>query len=115
MVMIKRVIGLVVFLLVMNAAVRWGTVYFHDQQFKDAIRELALFAGQSRKSDEILKNEIMALAREHQIPLDPDFVEIRRQSTQGLGEKVTIKFAYAVMIPLIPGQPRRFEFDYTTP
>ena len=115
MVMIKRVIGLVLFLLAMNAAARWGPVYFHDQQFRDATRELALFAGQSRKSDEVLKNEIMALAREHQIPLDPNFVEIRRQSTQGLGEKVTIKWAYAVMLTLIPGQPRRFEYDYTTP
>ena len=115
MVMIKRVIGLVLFLLAMNAAVRWGPVYFHDQQFRDATRELALFAGQARKSDEVLKNEIMALAREHQIPLDPNFVEIRRQSTQGLGEKVTIKWAYAVMLTLIPGQPQRFEYDYTTP
>lgn len=115
MVMIKRVIGLVVFLLAVNAAVRWGPVYFHDQQFRDATRELALFAGQARKSDEVLKNEIMALAREHQIPLDPDFVEIRRQSTQGLGEKVTIKWTYAVMLTLVPGQPRRFEYDYTTP
>jgi len=115
MAMIKRVISLVVFLLVVNACVRWGTVYFHDQQFKDATRELALFAGQTRKTDEVLKLEIMKLAEEHDIPLDPDFVEIRRNSTQGLGEKVTIKFAYAVMISLIPGQPRRFEFDYTTP
>lgn len=115
MVMIRRVIGFVVFLLVMNAAVRWGTVYFHDQQFKDATRELALFAGQTRKTDEVLKIEIMKLAEEHDIPLDPDFVEIRRNSTLGVGEKVTIKFAYAVMISLIPGQPRRFEFDYTTP
>lgn len=115
MVMIRRVIGFVVFLLVINAAVRWGTVYFHDQQFKDATRELALFAGQTRKTDEALKIEIMKLAQEHDIPLDPDFIEIRRNSTQGIGEKVTIRFAYAVMIPLIPGQPRRFEFDYTTP
>ena len=37
MAMLKRIISLVVFLLVMNACVRWGTVYFHDQQFKDAI------------------------------------------------------------------------------
>jgi len=115
MAMIKRVIGFVVFLLVINACVRWGTVYFHDQQFKDATRELALFAGQTRKTDEVLKVEIMKLAEEHDIPLDPDFIEIRRNSTQGIGEKVTIKFAYAKMIALIPGQPRRFEFDYTTP
>ena len=115
MVMVRRVISLVVVLLVVNACVRWGSVYFHDQQFKDATRELALFAGQTRKTDEVLKIEIMKLAEEHDIPLDPDFIEIRRSNTQGIGEKVTIKYAYAVMIALIPGQPRRFDFDYTTP
>ena len=43
--MIKRVVGIIVFLLVANAAIRVGTVFFHDQQFKDAVRELSLFSG----------------------------------------------------------------------
>ena len=41
--MIKKIISLVIFLVLANAAVRVGMVYFHDQQFKDAVRELSLF------------------------------------------------------------------------
>ena len=115
MVMIKRVIGLVLFLLIANGTLRVALVYFHDQQFKDELRELALFAGQTKKTDDVWKNEVMARAQKDGIPLDPDFIEITRRSTQGLGEKVSIKYAYAIMVPVIPGNPRRFEFDYITP
>ena len=41
--MIKRVVGIVIFLLIMNAALRVGLLFFHDQQFDDAVREIALF------------------------------------------------------------------------
>ena len=114
--MVKRILSLLVFLLVMNAGVRLGLVYFHDQQFKDAVKELALFAGQPpAKTDEALRAKVMELALEYQIPLDPDYIEISRKVAVGIGEKVTIKFAYAVMISLAPGYQRRFDFDYTTP
>jgi hypothetical protein len=114
--MIKRILSVVVFLLLMNAGVRVGLVFFHDQQFKDAVRELALFAGQPPgKTDEVLQAKVMELAQEHQIPLDPDYVEIFRRPIPGLGEKITIRFSYAVMIPLVPGTLRRFDFSYTTP
>jgi len=113
---IKRIVTLVVFLLLANAAVRVGLVFFHDQQFKDAVRELALFAGQPPgKTDEVLRLKVMELAQEHQVPLDPDYIEIIRRASPGIGEKVTIKFAYAVMVPVAPGYERRFDFDYTTP
>ena len=114
--MIKRVLSVIVFLLLVNAGVRFGLVYLHDQQFKDAVRELALFAGQPpAKTDEALRAKVMELAQENQIPLDPDYVEITRKALPGLGEKVTIKFAYAVMVALAPGYQRRFDFDYITP
>ena len=114
--MIKRIVGVLVFLLIANAALRVGMVYFRDQQFKDGVRELAILAGQPPgQTDEVLRNKLMDLAQENQIPLDPDYVEISRKTASGLGEKVTIKFAYAVMIPLVPGYERRFDFDYTTP
>ena len=114
--MIKRILSLIVFLLVVNAAYRVGIVYFHDQQFKDAIREYAILASQPpAKSDEAIRTKVMDLAQENQIPLDPDYVEISRRNAQGLGEKVTIKFSYAVLIRLAPGYQRRFDFEYTTP
>jgi len=114
--MIKRVLSLIVFLLVVNAGVRLGTVYFHDQQFKDAVRDLALFAGQPpAKTDEALRGKVMEIAQNNSIPLDPDFIEISRNTAAGLGEKVTIKCSYAVLVPILPGYPRRFEFHYKTP
>jgi hypothetical protein len=114
--MAKRILSVVVFLLLMNAGVRFALVYFHDQQFKDAVRELALFAGQPPgKTDEVLRAKVMDLAQQNQVPLDADYIEIIRKASPGIGEKVTIKFAYAVMISLAPGYQRRFDFDYITP
>ena len=113
--MIKKVVSLIVVALVANAVLRLGIVVLHDQQFKDAVRELALFAAQPpAKTDEVLRKKVMQLAQDNQIPLDPDFVEISRYNSD-FGEKVTIKFAYAVMVQLAPWYSRRFDFDYTTP
>jgi hypothetical protein len=113
--MIKKVVSLIVVALVANAVLRLGIVVLHDQQFKDAVRELALFAAQPpAKTDEVLRKKVMQLAQDNQIPLYPDYVEISRYQGD-LGEKVTIKFAYATMVQLAPGYSRRFDFNYTTP
>lgn len=114
--MIKRVVSLIVFLLLVNAGVRLALVYYHDQTFKDAVREFALFAGTPPpKPDDAIRAKVMQLAQDNSVPLDMDFVEITRNSSSGLGEKVTIKFRYAVNVQLAPGFFRRFEFDYVTP
>lgn len=111
--MIKKIISLLIFLAVANAGVRLAVVYFHDQQFKDAIRELSLFSG--GKSEEIIRAKVMEIARDNQIPLDPDFVELTRKVTPGVGDHIMIKVSYAIMVPVFPGNPRRFQFDYATP
>jgi hypothetical protein len=114
--MIKRVVSLIVFLLFVNASVRLGLVYYHDQTFKDAVREFALFAGTPpAKTNEAILAKVMQLAQDDSVPLDQDYVEISRNSSAGLGEKVTIKFSYAVNVPLLPGYVRRFDFVYVTP
>jgi Flp pilus assembly secretin CpaC len=110
--MIKKIISLVIFLALANAAVRVGVVYFHDQQFKDAVRELSLFS--SGQSEEVVRAKVMEIAAANQIPLDPDFVEVTRKVIPGVGDHSIIKVAYAVMVPVFPGQLRRFQFDYTT-
>ena len=111
--MIRRAIGIVVFLLVVNAAYHAGMVFFHDQQFKDAVREIALFG--AGKTDEMLKSKIMEAAAENSVPLDPDYIEISRKTVVGTNDHVIIKLAYAVMVRLAPGYERRFDFDYTSP
>jgi hypothetical protein len=111
--MIKKIISLIVFLAIANAGIRVAIVYFHDQQFKDAIRELSLFSG--GKSEEIIRAKVMEIARDNEIPLDPDFVELARKVTPGVGDHIMIKVSYAIMVPVFPGNPRRFQFDYATP
>ena len=112
--MIKRVISFVIFLLLANAGGRVAMVYFHYQQFKDALSELSLFSG--TKSEEVVRAKVMQLAAENSVPLDPDFIEISRKNVPGIGDHSAIKVSYAVNVPLFPGAtPRRFQFDYSTP
>ena len=114
MTIIKRGLSLIIFLLVMNAGARVGMVYFHHQQFKDALSELSLFSG--TKAEEIVRARVMELAAENKIPLDPDFVEIVRKNVPGIGDHSAIKVSYAVNVKVFPGaKPRRFQFDYATP
>lgn len=111
--MIKKLLSLVIFLLLVNAGMRLGIAFFHDQQFNDAVREIALFGAQ--KPDEALRQQVMDAARRNLVPLEPEFIEITRRSVVVPNDKVVIKVAYAVMIQLAPGYTRRFDFDYTTP
>ena len=111
--MIKKLIGIVIFLLIANAGIRVGLVFFHDQQFQDAVRETALFG--ASKPDEALRLQVMKAASENMIPLEPDYIEITRKSIVGVNDKVVIKTAYAVLVQVAPGYARRFDFDYTTP
>ena len=111
--MIKKLLSLVVFLLVANAGLRVGMAFFHEQQFNDAVREIALFgAGQP---DEALKQKVMAAASENSVPMDPDYIEISRRTVVVPNDKVVIKVSYADLIQLAPGYARRFDFTYTTP
>ena len=111
--MIKRVISLVIFLLIMNATWRVGMAFFHDQQFNDAVREIALFG--AGKPDEALRQGVMEAAAKNSIPIEPEYIEITRRSVVVPNDKVTIKVTYAELIKLAPGYARRFDFDYTTP
>jgi hypothetical protein len=114
--MIKRIISIVIFILIAMAAYRMGMVYFHDQQFKDSVREYAILAGQPpSKSDDTIRAKVIDLARDNEVPLDPDYIEIDRRSSPGVGEKIVIKVSYAVNVALLPGYQRRFDFEYVTP
>ncbi len=101
--MIRKLFGLAVFLLIAHAAVRAGTVWLHYQNFKDGVRETALFAG--TKTDEVLKDHVMQLAQENSVPLDPDDVTIDR------GGSLTIRASYVEMVEFLPGYRRPWQFE----
>jgi hypothetical protein len=111
--MIKRIISLVIFLLLANAAFRVGLVFFHDQQFKDAVREIALFG--TGKTDDVLRNNVMKAAADNGVPLDADYVDVSRKTVVTPNDHVVIKVTYAVLVQVAPGYTRRFDFDYTSP
>ena len=111
--MIKRILSLLAFLLLVNAGLRVGIVFFHDQQFKDAVREIALFG--AGKPDEALKQRVMEAASQNSVPLDPDYIQIERKTVVVPGDKVVISVSYAEIIQVAPGYTRRFDFTYTTP
>jgi hypothetical protein len=111
--MIKKLLSLLVFLLLANASLRVGMAFFHQQQFNDAVREIALFG--AGKTDEALRQQVMAAASSNSVPIDPDYIEISRRTVVAPNDKVVIKVSYAEMIKLAPGYARRFDFDYTTP
>ena len=111
--MIKKILSLLAFLLLVNAGLRVGIAFFHDQQFKDAVRDVALFG--AGKPDDALKQRVMEAAGQNEVPLEPEYIEITRRTVVVPGDKVVIKVSYAVMIEIAPGYARRFDFDYTTP
>jgi hypothetical protein len=111
--MIKKIISLLLFLLLANAGMRLALVFFHDQQFNDAVRETALFG--AGKPDDALKNKVMEVASMNSIPIDREYIEISRRTVVAPNDKVMIKVSYAVMVQLAPGYSRRFDFTYTTP
>lgn len=111
--MIRRIVTLLVVLAIAYAGYHVGMVFFHDQEFRDAVRNIALFGAD--KSDDALRQSVMNAAGENEIPLDPDYIDISRQNVVGVNDHVIIKYAYAMMVPILPHYERRIEFDYTTP
>jgi hypothetical protein len=101
---IRRLLGLAVFLLIAHAAVRASIVWFHYQNFKDGVREVALFAG--TKTDDALRDQVAQLAQQNSVPLDPDAVTIDRA-----GGGLTIRASYTATVELVPRYPRRWRFE----
>ena len=78
--MIRKLVKIAVFLLIANALYQTAPVSWHYYQFKDALRELALFSQKS--TDAELVDRVMEIAEEQSIPLERDYVQIRRGNGQ---------------------------------
>jgi hypothetical protein len=102
--MIRRLVQFAIFLFFANALYQAAPAALHYFQFKDAVQELALFSQKS--SDKELVDRVMILADEHGIPLERDYVEIKRTDTQ-----VIITAAYLETMTFVPGFPYEREFD----
>jgi hypothetical protein len=93
-----------IFLLIVHALYRFVPVYFHYQQFKDAVHETALFSRQ--QTDPQIIDRVMELADKYQIPLSREGVQVRRQ-----GEHTLIDASYVESIEWLPTYKRPWQFN----
>jgi hypothetical protein len=101
---IRKLVKLAIFLLIANAVYRITPPSFHYFQFKDAVQELALFS--QKAADAELIDRVMALADEHSIPLERDYVQIRRSNGQ-----LIIDVSYLESMAVLPGYNYEHQFD----
>ncbi len=102
--MARKVVQLAIFLLAVHALYRFVPVYFHYQQFKDAVHEAALFS--RGKTDEQLVDQVMELADKYQVPLSREYVQVRREN-----DRTSISASYVETIEWLPNYRRRWQFD----
>jgi hypothetical protein len=101
---IRRLIQLAIFLLIANGLYQTAPAFMHSYQFKDALQELALFSQKS--ADAQLIDRVMALADEHDIPLERDYIQIHRSNAQ-----LIINVSYIETMKVVPGYDYVRQFD----
>jgi hypothetical protein len=102
--MFRNLIKLAIFLLVAYALYNFVPVYMKFQQFKDDVRQTALFAGDTSE-DEVV-NRVMTAAQERGLPLARQNVHVRKVNTQ-----THIDAEYATPIKLMPWYTYVWEFE----
>jgi hypothetical protein len=101
--MIGKVIKLAIFLVVAHALYQFVPTYLRYQQFKDDVRQTALF---SRELDEpAVVDKVMEQARERQLPLEREAVRVRKVNTETL-----IDASYVERVKFVPGYIYPWEF-----
>ena len=75
--MLRKVIKLAIPLLIAHALYRSVPVFVNYYQFRDAVKEAALFS--KDRADNEIAQRVMDLAVRHDIPLDPESIQIRRE------------------------------------
>jgi hypothetical protein len=102
--MARTFVKIGIFLLVVHALYRFVPVYFHYQQFKDAVHETALFSRERNEAQ--IADRVMELAEKYQIPLSRESVQVRRE-----GERTLIGASYVESIEWLPTYKRPWQFD----
>jgi hypothetical protein len=103
--MFRKLLKLAVFLLIANGVYQVAPPVVHHFQFKDAVHDMALFAG-NRQPDAELVEKVMELAAENSIPLEREYVQVQRQTGS-----MTVKATYVETMHLLPGFAYPWEFN----
>jgi hypothetical protein len=109
---LKMIAGLAV--IVAMLIVGWAIVpaYFNNYEFEDALKNEALQATYSSRSEEEIRDVIVKRARDFDIPLTPKQVHVSRTGMYGNGS-LLIETSYSVPVNL-PGYETTLEFHPST-
>ena len=105
---LRAIMGLVVIALIIYLAVKLIPPYVNNYQFQQAIDGVARYSAYiQNKSAEDVKNEVYAKAKECDVLLPPDAVEVEKTGTT-----VNIDVKYVVVVDL-PGKGVEMRFNPT--
>jgi hypothetical protein len=103
--MLKFLVKLALAALIANATWRVGTAYAAFYRFRDAVEESARFSGD--RSVEMLRERVLELASQFDLPLATDDLTVRRNDAHTL-----IEGEYTEPIPLLPGYAYPWTFSW---
>jgi hypothetical protein len=92
----KTIIKIVVSLFLMTAMFNAGRAAFNNYSFEDAVHEGLLF--DPNASDEKIVDMVVKLARDYEVPIDPDDIQIRSR-----GQDLMVDMSYTDTVVLVPG------------
>jgi hypothetical protein len=101
--MIKTLVKLAIIVLAANAIWRAGSAYLSYYKFQDAVTDVAINA--KNKTDDELREKVMALAMEYDEPIDADAVKIRHED-----KHLYIEGSYTKPVALFPGYEYQWNF-----
>jgi len=104
----KMTFGLAVMAAMVIAGVKVVPVYFNNYEFEDAIKNEALQATYSSRSEEDIRDAVIKRARDYDITLTPKQVKVSRTGQYGNGS-LFIEADYTVPIE-VPGYSTVVEF-----
>jgi hypothetical protein len=101
----KLLIKLAIVALLANAAFRIGTAYLIHYQFRDSVREAAMYRA---RTDEELRETVMEMAEQQGVPLAPDAFTVRHDAREA-----QIDGKYTKAIEIVPGYPYDWHFEFS--
>ena len=102
--MIKRLIKIAIVLAIAHAAYRAIPVYLRYVQFRDALAEVARFAG--GQSEEQVRGRVAQVVIDSKVPIDPDSIAIGHEAN-----KTAIQASYIEAVELVPTYVYPWKFD----
>ena len=109
---VKMLLGVVVVGAMVLVGIKVLPAYFSNYEFEDAIKNEAVQATYTARTEDDIRDSILKRAREYDIPLTAKQVHVSRTGSNGAGS-LTIEADYSVPVNL-PGYSTSLAFHAST-